>query len=109
MLGYTAHAEKRYVEAAKRFEPVLGQLDILSGEEAREIAFLYFDALAQSGSATQALNQVGGLMKWFEDDAAALLRIAEVAAEHGSAEQTLWLCELLLGEYARHALAQRGE
>ena len=97
VLGYTAHAEKRYVEAAKRFEPVLGQLDILSGEEAREIAFLYFDALAQSGSATQALNQVGSLMKWFEDDAAALLRIAEVAAEHGSAEQTLWLCEILLG------------
>jgi tetratricopeptide (TPR) repeat protein len=97
VLGHTAHAEKRYVEAAKRFEPVLGQLETLDEEEAREIAFLYIDSLARSGSADKALNQVGSLMKWFEDDAVALLRIAEVAAEHGSAEQTLWLCELLLG------------
>ncbi|MEI9951518.1 MAG: protein kinase [Pseudomonadota bacterium] len=97
VLGYTAHAEKRYVEAAKRFEPVIGQLEMLGDQEAREIAFLYIDALAQSGSADKALNQVGGLMKWFEEDAGALLRIAELAAEHGSAEQTLWLCEVLLG------------
>ena len=97
VLGYTAHAEKRYVEAAKRFEPLLSQLEALGEEEAREIAFLYIDALSRSGSAEKALNQVGGLMKWFEDDASALLRIAQVAAEHGSAEQTLWLCELLLG------------
>jgi len=97
VLGYTAHAEKRYVEAAKRFEPVLGQLEMLGNEEAREIAFLYVDSLSRSGAADKALNQVGGLMKWFEDDAHALLRIAEIAAEHGSAEQTLWLCEVLLG------------
>ena len=97
VLGYTAHAEKRYVEAAKRFEPVLGQLDTVDSEEAREIAFLYVDALARSGSADKALSQVGALMKWLEEDASALLRIAEVASEHGSAEQTLWLCELLLG------------
>ena len=97
VLGYTAHAEKRYVEAGKRFEPLLGQLETLSEDEAREIAFLYIDSLARSGSAEKALNQLGGLMKWFEDDASALLRLAQVAAEHGSAEQTLWLCELLLG------------
>ncbi|MET0795538.1 MAG: tetratricopeptide repeat protein [Polyangiaceae bacterium] len=96
VLGFTAYAEKRYVEAAKRLEPVLGQLDTLA-EEAREIAFLYIDSLARSGSAEKALNQVGGLMTWFEDDAVALLRLAEVAAEHGSPEQALWLCELLLG------------
>jgi len=98
VLGYTAHAEKRYVEAAKRFEPVLGQLDALDGAEAREIAFLYVDSLSRAGDADKALNQVGGLMKWFENDAHALLRLAEIASEHGSAEQTLWLCELLLGE-----------
>jgi len=98
VLGYTAHKEERYVEAAKRFEPVLGQLEMLSDEEAREIAFLYIDSLSRSGSADKALNQVGGMMKWFEDDASALLRLAEVAALHGTAEQTLWLCELLLGE-----------
>ena len=97
VLGHTAHTEKRYVEAAKRLEPVIGQLDSIGGDEARELSFLYVDALARSGSAEKALNQVGGLMKWFEDDASALLRIAEVASEHGSAEQTLWLCELLLG------------
>ncbi len=98
VLGYTAHAEKRYVEAAKRLEPVLGQLETFDEQEAREIAFLYIDALARGGAADKALNQVGGLMKWFEDDPRALLYIAEVAAEHGSAEQTLWLCELLLGD-----------
>ena len=38
------------------------------------------------------------MMKWFEDDASALLRLAEVASEHGSAEQTLWLTEALLGD-----------
>src|SRR6478735_3638555 len=108
VLGYTAHAEKRYVEAAKRFEPVLGQLEMLSDEEAREIAFLYVDSLSRSGAADKALNQVGGLMKWFESDAHALLRIAEVASEHGSAEQTLWLCELLLGEM-RSALTPKEE
>ncbi len=97
VLGYTAHAEKRYVEAARRLEPVLGQLDGVGADEAREIAFLYVDSLARGGSADKALSQVGSLMTWFEDDAVALLRIAEVAAEHGSPEQTLWLCELLLG------------
>ncbi len=65
MLGYTAHAEKRYVEAAKRFEPVLGQLEMLDEAEAREIAFLYIDALSRSGSADKVLNQVGSMMKWF--------------------------------------------
>lgn len=108
VLGHTAHAEKRYVEAAKRFEPVIGQLEMLDADEAREIAFLYVDALSRSGSADKALNQVGGLMKWLENDAHALLRVAEVAAEHGSAEQTLWLCELLLGEL-RAALTPKEE
>ncbi len=98
VLGRTAYAEKRYVEASKRFESVLAQLDGLDAAEAREIAFLYVDALARAGSADKALTQVGNLMKWFSDDASALLRIAEVAGEHGSAEQTLWLCEQLLGE-----------
>ncbi len=96
VLGYTAHKEERYVEAAKRLEPVLGQLDTVGGDDAREIAFLYIDSLARGGSAEKALNQMGGLMTWFEDDATVLLRLAEIAAEHGSAEQTLWLCELLL-------------
>ncbi len=98
VLGRTAYAEKRYVEAARRLEPVLSQLDGVDAEEAREIAFLYVDALARSGSADKALTQVGGLMKWFEDDASALLRLAEVASEHGSAEQTLWLTDALLGD-----------
>jgi tetratricopeptide (TPR) repeat protein len=108
VLGHTAHAEKRYVEAAKRFEPMLGQLELLDHQEAREIAYLYVDALSRSGSADKALNQVGSLMKWFEDDAHALLRIAAIAADHGSAEQTLWLCELLLGEL-RSALSPKEE
>src|SRR5450432_1867426 len=94
VLGRTAYAEKRYVEAAKRLEPVLAHLDGVDSDDAREIAFVYIDALARSGSADKALAQVGGLMKWFADDAGALLRIAEVASEHGTAEQTLWLCEL---------------
>ena len=98
VLGYTAHAEGRYVEAAKRLEPLIGQLDAVGGDDAREIAFLYVDALARSGSAEKALNQVGGLMTWLEHDSAMLLRITEIASEHGSAEQTLWLCELLLGD-----------
>ncbi|HEY3667489.1 MAG TPA: protein kinase, partial [Polyangiaceae bacterium] len=98
VLGRTAFAEKRYAEAAKRLEPVLSQLDGVDQEEAREIAFLYVDALARSGSAERALTQVGALMKWFEDDASALLRLAEVASEHGSPEQTLWLTETLLGD-----------
>jgi tetratricopeptide (TPR) repeat protein len=98
VLGHTAYTEKRYVEAAKRLEPVLSQLDGVDTEEAREIAFLYVDALARSGAADKALTQIGGLMKWFEDDPSALLRLAEVAGEHGSAEQTLWLTDTLLGE-----------
>src|SRR5450432_4167621 len=98
VLGRTAYAEKRYVEAATRFEPVLAQLDSLDAEEAREIAFLYVDALSRGGAPDKALAQVGNLMKWFSGDARALLRIAEVAGEHGSAEQSLWLCETLLGE-----------
>ncbi|HEY4105082.1 MAG TPA: tetratricopeptide repeat protein, partial [Polyangiaceae bacterium] len=98
VLGHVAHDEERFVEAAKRLEPVLSQLDALEPEEAREIALLYVDSLARSGSADKALSQVGNLMKWFSTDASAMLRLAEVASEHGSAEQALWLCEQLLGE-----------
>ncbi|MEO7037679.1 MAG: protein kinase [Polyangiaceae bacterium] len=98
VMGRTAHAEKRYVEAATRLEPVVSQLESLEPAEAREIALLYVDALARSGSADKALSQVGSLMKWLSDDASALLRLAEVASEHGSAEQTLWLTDTLLGD-----------
>ncbi len=98
VMGRTAYAEKRYAEAAKRLEPVLSQLDDADMEDAREIAFLYVDALSRSGASDKALSQVASLMKWFADDAVALLRLAEVASQHGSAEQTLWLTEALLGD-----------
>jgi len=98
VLGRTAHAEKRFVEAAKRFEPVVAQLDSLPGDEARDIAFLYVDSLARAGSADKALGQVGNLMKWLEGDVTALLRLAEVASVHGSPDQALWLAEQLLGD-----------
>ncbi|HEX3776977.1 MAG TPA: tetratricopeptide repeat protein, partial [Polyangiaceae bacterium] len=108
VLGHVAHDEERFVEAAKRFEPVLSQLDALEPDEAREIALLYVDSLARSGSADKALSQVGNLMKWFSSDASSMLRLAEVASEHGSAEQTLWLCDQLLGEM-RSLLSPREE
>lgn len=98
VLGRVAHSEQRFAEAAKRFEPLLGQLESIGGDEARELAFFYVDSLARSGAADKALNQVGSLMKWFESDSGVLLRLAGLASEHGSAEQTLWLTELLLGE-----------
>lgn len=98
VLGRVAYDEGRFAEAARRFEPLLGQLDSIGGDEARELAFSYVDALTKSGAADKALGQVGGLMKWFERDASALLRLAGLASEHGTAEQTLFLCELLLGE-----------
>ncbi|MEP7051224.1 MAG: protein kinase [Pseudomonadota bacterium] len=98
VLGRIAYTEQRYVEAAKRLEGVLSQLESLEPREARELGFLYVDALARSGAADKALSHVGSLMKWLSDDASALLRLAEVASEHGSAEQTLWLTDALLGE-----------
>ena len=110
VLGYTAHAEKRYVEAAKRFEPRARSTGACWTPRKRARSpSCTSTRLSRSGSADKALNQVGGLMKWFEDDASALLRIAEVAAEHGSAEQTLWLCEAPARRHALHALTQGGE
>lgn len=96
VMGLLAHQEERYVEASKRLEPVISQLEGMSAEEASDVAFTYIDALAKSGSEDKAMIMAEGLYRWFANDATAMLRVAEISAEHGSPEQTLALCESLL-------------
>ncbi|HEY4158334.1 MAG TPA: tetratricopeptide repeat protein, partial [Polyangiaceae bacterium] len=104
VLGQIAYSEKRYVEAAKRLEAVVTQGGASDDEDARDVAFAYIDALARGGSTDKAIGAIGNLMNRFAGDARSLLRLVDVAGEHGSPEQTLWLCEQLLTDELRAGL-----
>jgi len=95
--GRLAYAEERYAEAAKRLEAFIPQLSTLSGEEAVEVAFVYVDALAESGQLEKALMVSEELLPQLSEDASALLRVSELSAEQGGdSERTLRLSDLLL-------------
>ncbi len=94
--GRIAYAEERYTEAAKRLESFIPQLSTLQQDEAVETAFMYVDALAESGAPDKALTMADGLLSVLAEDPSALLRVSEISAEHGSPERTLRICDILL-------------
>jgi len=94
--GRLAYAEERYGEAAKRLEAFMGAAAALDPDDAAETAFIYIDALVKSGSIERALTAMDELFDVVAEDATALTRLAEISAEHGSAERTLAICELLV-------------
>jgi tetratricopeptide (TPR) repeat protein len=97
--GRIAYAEQRYTEAAKRLESFIPQLSTLDEDEAVETAFVYVDALAESGQVDKALTMADGLLQVLSVDSSALLRVAELSAEHGAPERTLAVCDVLLDRH----------
>ncbi len=98
--GRLAYAEERYTEAAKRLESFIPQLSTLDADEAVETAFVYIDSLAESGHVDKALAMADGLLPVLAGDESALLRVSELSAEHGTAERTLPICDVLLERHA---------
>jgi tetratricopeptide (TPR) repeat protein len=101
VLGRLAFDEGRYVEAAKRLEPVLSLLETLEQSEAAELSRLYVQALIESGATEKALVMVDGLRRFFADDASTLLAIAELAVKNEAPEQAHALARELLESRGR--------
>ncbi|MFO7179682.1 MAG: tetratricopeptide repeat protein [Pseudomonadota bacterium] len=94
--GRLAYAEGRYGEAVKRLEAFMGASAALDPEDAAETAFVYIDALVKSGSVERAVEALDELFDVVAANAKALVRLAEIGAEHASAERTLSICDLLV-------------
>ena len=69
VLGRIAYDEGRFVEAAKRLEPVISVLEGMELSESAEVARLYIEALVKGGSAEKAMIMIDGLRRFFSDDA----------------------------------------
>jgi tetratricopeptide (TPR) repeat protein len=96
VLGRLAYDEGRFVEAAKRLEPVISVLEGMEAGEAADVARLYIDALVKAGSPEKAMVMVDGLRRFFAEDARALLAVAELAAKNDAPEQAYALAQDLL-------------
>jgi tetratricopeptide (TPR) repeat protein len=96
VLGKLAFDDGRFVEAAKRLEPVISVLEGMELGEAAEVARLYIESLVKGGAAEKAMVMVDGLRRFFSDDAKSLLGIAELASKHDAPEQTYALTQDLL-------------
>lgn len=96
VLGKFAYDDGRFVEAAKRLEPVISVLEGMEVNEAADVARLYIEALVKGGAAEKAMVMVDGLRRFFADDARALLAVAELCSKHDAPEQTYSLAQDLL-------------
>jgi tetratricopeptide (TPR) repeat protein len=96
VLGRIAYDDGRFVEAAKRLEPVISGLEGMEVSEAADVARLYIEALVKAGSAEKAMVMIDGLRRFFSEDARSLLTIAELASKHDAPEQTFALTQDLL-------------
>jgi tetratricopeptide (TPR) repeat protein len=96
VLGRLAFDDGRFVEAAKRLEPVISVLEGMELGEAAEVARLYIEALVKGGATEKAMAMIDGLRRFFNEDAKALLAIAELASKHDAPEQSYSLTKDLL-------------
>lgn len=96
VLGKFAYDDGRFVEAAKRLEPVISVLEGMEVTEAADVARLYIEALVKGGAAEKAMVMVDGLRRFLADDARALLAVAELCSKHDAPEQTYSLAQDLL-------------
>ncbi|HVY30134.1 MAG TPA: protein kinase [Polyangiaceae bacterium] len=96
VLGRIAYDDGRFVEAAKRLEPVISVLEGMEVNEAADVARLYIEALVKGGAAEKAMVMVDGLRRFLADDARALLAVAELCSKHDAPEQTYSLAQDLL-------------
>jgi tetratricopeptide (TPR) repeat protein/tRNA A-37 threonylcarbamoyl transferase component Bud32 len=117
VLGDVAFDGKRYLEAAKSYESVIGRVDGLDKKDATRVLVHYVDALNQSGSTEKALPVVDTLLRLAPDDAEALERVAAVTFEHGAPARAAELFESYLDRFGARlsdeqkslALYRRGE
>ncbi|HEY6078363.1 MAG TPA: protein kinase [Polyangiaceae bacterium] len=96
VLGRIAYDEGRFVEAAKRLEPVISVLEGMELTESAEVARLYIEALVKGGAAEKAMVMIDGLRRFLNDDARAMLAVAELASKHDAPEQAYTLTQELL-------------
>jgi tetratricopeptide (TPR) repeat protein len=96
VLGKIAYDDGRFVEAAKRLEPVISVLEGMEVSEGADVARLYIEALVKAGSAEKAMVMIDGLRRFFADDAKALLTVAELASKNDAPEQAYTLTQDLL-------------
>ncbi len=97
--GRIAYAEDRFVEAAKRLDPVVSQLQALPADDVSETVFMYIDALALAGQPEKALGAIDTHLGRIAESPDSLLRASEICAEHGSPSRTIELLERLLDEH----------
>jgi tetratricopeptide (TPR) repeat protein len=96
VLGKIAYDDGRFVEAAKRLEPVISVLEGMEVGEAADVARLYIEALVKGGAAEKAMVMIEGLRRFFADDPRAILAIAELASKNEAPEQAYALTQDLL-------------
>jgi tetratricopeptide (TPR) repeat protein len=100
VLGKLAFEEGRFVEAAKRIEPVVSVLEGMEPSEAADVARLYIEALVKAGAAEKAMVMVDGLRRFFAEDARTMLAIADLASKNDAFDQAYALTDDLLQRLA---------
>jgi tetratricopeptide (TPR) repeat protein len=98
--GRVAYGDARFVEAAKRLEAVVAQADGLPEDEVADTVFAYIDALAKSEASERALAVADEHFDVLSKNASSLLRIAEIAYEHGSPQRTIEVVERLIKDHS---------
>ncbi|MCC6217492.1 MAG: tetratricopeptide repeat protein [Polyangiaceae bacterium] len=91
LLGDVAFEAKRFLEASRHYEVLADTAGSLDKARATRLLIRYVDALAATGSTEKALTAMDTLLRVAPDDAAALLRVAQVTFEHGAPKRAVEL------------------
>ncbi len=89
VLGDIAFENKRFIEATRYYEQLADNAGSLEKSHASRLLVRYVDALAQTGSTEKALAAMDTLLRVAPDDVEALLRVAQVTFEAGSAKRAV--------------------
>jgi tetratricopeptide (TPR) repeat protein len=99
VVGRIAWAEDRFVEAAKRLDAVVSQLQGLPADDAAETLFVYLDSLAHAGHTDRAVAAIDAHLERLAESADALELASEVMFEHGPPSRTIEILERLLEQH----------
>ncbi len=99
VVGRIAWTEDRFVEAAKRLDAVVSQLQGLPADDAAETLFVYVDSLAHAGQTDRAVAAIDAHLERLAESAAALELASEVMFEHGPPSRTIEILERLLEQH----------
>lgn len=99
VLGRIAWSEDRFVEAAKRLEAVVAQLEGLPPDDAAETLFVYIDSLVNAGQSDRAISAIDAHFERLAESADALELASAVMFEHGPPSRTIEILERLLADH----------